>query len=272
MIDTHCHLNFQAFDDDLPQVVERAHAAGVEKIIIPGAKIDSSQKAISIAHKYQNFYATVGIHPHHAMEYSQLLDNPVGINKLITELSELAQNEKVVAIGEVGLDNYQYKNYPPVSPENRKYQLKLLALQMEVAVENNLPVILHCRNAYEEIINYLRGLPPAILEKITGVCHCFEGEEQHLKSFLDLGFFIGFDGNCTYKANDRLRNLIHSTPLDRLLLETDAPYLTPVPHRGKRNEPSYLPLIARAVAITKSVEVATVGKQTTDNAVGLFHL
>src|SRR3989344_4844350 len=149
LIDTHCHLNFLAFKKDLKEVIGRAKAAAVEKIIIPGAKIDSSRKAVEIASSYPDIYAAVGIHPHHAAEFAH------HEKEVLLQLEKLAQNKKTVAIGEIGLDHYQYKNYPPIGDNVKEWQIRLLKLQLDLAVEKKLPVILHCRQAHDEMLAFL---------------------------------------------------------------------------------------------------------------------
>ncbi len=262
--DTHCHLNFRAFTDDLASVIDRAQKAGVGRIIIPGAKIDSSQRAVEIAGQYDGCYAAVGIHPHHADEFVETQD--------FASLQRMCRNPKVVAIGEIGMDRYVYKNYPPISEEIIAKQAKLLRVQLTLAYKHHLPVILHCRQAQQDllaVITELLGNHPASLR---GVFHCFDGDEAFLRTVLSMGFSVGFDGNSTYPANAHLRELIKLTPLDRLLLETDAPYLTPVPHRGERNEPSRLPLMAQLVAEIHKKSIEEIAETTSMNARSLFRL
>lgn len=260
LIDTHAHLNFKAFKKDLDGVIQRALKADVEKIIIPGAKLDSSREAIKIAQEYPSCFAAIGIHPHHATNYSSL-----------AEIFSLAKQPKVVAIGEIGLDYYRYSNHPPISKLDKQTQKNLFCLQLELATEINLPVIIHCRQAYVDLLDILRAFLKNS-KKITGVFHCFEGEKEHLFTVFNLGFYVGYDGNITYPENQHLRNLVNLTPADRLLLETDSPFLTPVPLRGSRNEPAYLPYIAAKVAEIQGKKSTTVAKITSDNALKLFNL
>ncbi|MCL5675645.1 MAG: TatD family hydrolase [Patescibacteria group bacterium] len=281
LIDTHCHLNFQAFEKDLEEVITRAKSEGVEKIIIPGAKIDSSQKAIEIAGKYDNCYAAIGVHPHHESDTGIL-----GYYDIKKKLVELAKNKKVVAIGEFGLDYYEYQQTVhqenKITAEIKQKQKELLKIHLEVARECNLPIILHCREAFEDmlpiVLQYLR--PPSRspfghLEGVSrsvlrGVFHCFGGNEKDLKRVLDMGFYIGFDGNITFKNAYSLQNLVKLTPLDRILTETDAPYLSPEPFRGKRNEPKNVKIIARKIAEIKGIRLEEIEKITTKNALKLF--
>lgn len=267
LIDTHAHLNFKLFNKDLLEVINNAKKAGIEKIIIPGAKIDSSKKAVVIAQKYDNCFATVGIHPHHIDELSKL-----GNAVIEKELEKLIINKKVVAVGEIGLDYHEYKGYPPISEEIKKQQKELLTIQMEIAQKYNLPVILHCRDAYDDQLKSVHNYVKSSGNHITGVFHCFGGNRKHLKEILEMGFYIGFDGNITYPENKTLQELAIFTPLDRLLLETDSPYLTPIPFRSQRNIPSYLHHTATFVSGIRHISQEELAKITTQNALRLFRL
>ncbi len=261
LIDTHAHLNFKAFNQDLDEVINRAKKSGIEKIIIPGAKIDSSKKAVKIVQNYESCFAAVGIHPHHTDEFIKL-----GKPKVAEELKKLINFKKVVAVGEIGLDYHEYKNYPPISEETKKYQIELLLLQMEIAQEVNLPIIFHCRDAHDDQLDILKNL------KLTGVFHCFGGEKKHLEKVLDMGFYVGFDGNITYSDSQNLQELVRLTPIDSILLETDSPFLTPDPFRGERNEPAYLTHIASLIAQIHKISLEKVSEITTQNALKLFAL
>lgn len=294
-IDSHCHLNFKAFNKDLTDVVRRAKEAGVEKIIVPGTDITSSRRAVEIAQAYDSCYAAVGIHPHHAH------DPALTVNEdLRRELTSLLKQQRVVAVGEIGLDNHRYLKTKydnnKIDEQIRLKQKQLLLMQLELAVIHKLPVILHCREAFPELIqtvsstfakatadkNISRITSPASSVKTKyikpshppvgghGVFHCFSGNLQDLQAILTMGYYVGFDGNITY--SNESRQLVASTPLQRLLLETDAPYLTPVPHRGKRNEPQYIPLIAQAVGEYQSTSPSEVIHISTKNALDLFNL
>jgi TatD DNase family protein len=262
-IDTHCHLNFQAFQNNLNETIENAKKAGVDKFIVPGAKLDSSLKACEIANKYPDCFASIGIHPHHIDELNILKKE-----KIISEYKTLIAKPKVVAIGEIGLDYYQYKNLPAITNSDKALQKELFLLQFDFAIEKNLPVILHCREAHEDLFSILASYQK--LPKI--VLHCFDAGQNYLEKALNLGFFIGFDGNITYPKNDFLRNLVSQTPIEKLLLETDSPYLTPVPHRGQENNPANLVYIAQEVAKVKNLSLEEIGKTTTGNALNLFSL
>lgn len=260
MIDTHCHLNFKAFNKDRHQVIERAIKTGVEKIIIPGAKIDSSKKGVEIAQQYESCYAAVGIHPHHSNQ----------IDESQEELNSLVKQAKVVAVGEIGLDYHRYHNYPPISSSVKKAQRELFLLQLELAKKMHLPVIIHCREAYEDLLTILEM--SAAKGQFRGVFHCFEGTEKQLTEVLDLGFYAGFDGNITYEENSLLRKLVKLTPLDRLLLETDAPFLTPLPFRGQRNEPAFITYLTKCVAEIQQKSFEDIAGIISFNAQKLFNI
>jgi len=261
LIDTHCHLNFKAFNKDLHEVISRAKEAGIEKIIIPGAKIDSSYKAIEISQKYESCFAAVGIHPHHVADFFQS-----NSRKTTDELKMITNNKKVVAIGEIGLDYHEYKGYPPITNKVKAKQKELLMLQIEIAQTHNLPIIFHCRDAHDDQLEIIKN------QKLTGVFHCFGGEKKHLEKVLSLGFYIGFDGNITYPENKNLQDLVRYTPIDRLLLETDAPYLTPLPFRSQRNEPAHLLHTTKFVSQLRAVSIENVIETTSLNALKLFRL
>ncbi|MCJ7739838.1 TatD family hydrolase [Candidatus Microgenomates bacterium] len=261
-IDTHCHLNFKSYKKDLPEVIKRATDNKIDKIIIPGAKLDTSRKAIEIAQQYGDCFAAVGIHPHHA-DLLSAADNASDLKNLLTGL---IIQPKVVAVGEIGLDYYQYKDCPAIDEETKKRQKELFLLQLELAQENNLPVILHCREAFDDLLNVLKD------KNISGVFHCFSGNKQQLAEVLEMGFYLGFDGNITYPQNQHLRQLVESAPFDKLLLETDAPFLTPVPQRGNRNEPAFLVYTAQTVAEIKKTALDKVMEITCSNALKLFRL
>lgn len=270
LIDTHAHLNFQAFNKDLDKAISRAKNVGVEKIIIPGTKIDSSRKAAEISQKYPSCFAAIGIHPHHADEFQQL-GRPV-IEKKLREIMKQVQDDKIVAIGEVGLDYHEYKGYPPITDEIKSKQKELLTLQIEIAQENNLPIIFHCRDAHDDLLKIIADYMKSVNKPLKGVFHCFGGEKKQLKELLSLGFYVGFDGNITYPENKTLQNLVKFTPFDRLLLETDTPFLTPLPFRGQRNEPAYLTHTAIFVSQLRKISLQTLKRITTANALKLFRL
>lgn len=260
LIDTHAHLNFQAFQDDLEQVLKHAQSEGVEKIINVGTDLDSSQKALEIAQKYDCCYASVGIHPHHACNTESTPACWQGRENSLETLKELAQHPKVVAIGEIGLDYHPYENGGIANPQKQK---ELFLAQLEIARKLNLPVIFHCREAHQEMVQLIK--PPA-----RGVFHCFSGDEEFLRRILKLGFYIGFDGNLTFKNAQELQKLAQITPLEKILLETDSPYLSPEPLRGLRNEPKNVRVTAEFLSRLKGLSFTQVCQITTENAEEFF--
>jgi len=264
MIDVHCHLNFHSFAKDYDQVIKQAFEAGVTKIINVGTKIDSSQKAVDLAQKYNNLYAIIGVHPHHADKLE---------NNWLEELEKLAKKPKVIAIGEIGMDYFSYKSNAIVDP---KLQKEVFIKQIELAHRLKLPLQIHNRQAGKDIIDILINHKSYLLNP-PGMFHCMSGDLDLLKKVLDLGFYAGFDGNITYQGiakgeTTALSELVRYTPPDRILVETDSPFLTPEPYRGSRNMPSYAIITARKIAETKGVSFETIDAETTANAEELFSL
>ena len=245
MTDAHCHLQFKGFENDYGEVIKNAFDAGITKIINVGTSIDSSRKAVEFAEKYKNLYAIIGIHPHHS-------DKPE--KNYLQELEKLAENKKVLAIGEIGLDYYSYKSNGIVDPA---LQIKIFIEQLELANKLKLPLQIHNRHAGEDILKILTDHKNLLLNQ-PGMFHCFAGTKEVLKRALELGFFIGFDGNITYDGlapgeTVSLTELAKLTPLDRIVVETDSPYLTPLPFRGERNEPKHAIITARFIAQIKGL-------------------
>lgn len=270
MIDVHCHLNFHVYDADYDQVIKDAFKAGVTKIINVGTKLDSSQKAIELAKKYDKLFAIVGIHPHHA---DKIEPTPRSGQEWIDELGKLAKTPKVVAIGETGLDYYRYKSNDIVSPMLQK---EVFIKQIELSKKLRLPLQIHNRLAGKEVIEIIEHFKNDLLDP-PGMFHSMSGNIDLLKKVLDLGFFVGFDGNISYKGippseDTSLPDLVRFTPLDRILTETDSPFLTPQPYRGSRNLPSYVILVGKFIAKIKKVPEKLVAKKTTENADFLFKL
>jgi len=264
MVDAHCHLNFHAFEKDCDLVVKRAIDAGVEAIINVGTSIESSQKAVDLAQKYQNLYAIVGIHPHHADKIAKDWDK---------EIDKLAKMPKVVGIGEVGMDYYNYKSNGITDP---KAQRKIFERQIEISIENKIPLQIHGRHAGKDIIKIVSRYKKRLLP-IPGVFHCFAGNLDYLEKVLAMGFYVGFDGNITYKGfalgeDTALPELVAHTPLERLITETDAPFLSPEPHRGSRNEPSYVIIVGNSIAKIKNTSFDEVNRITSDNARKIFKI
>ncbi len=273
LIDTHCHLNFQAFENDIEKVINSAKKEGVEKIIIPGAKIDSSEKAIAIANKYDGCYAAIGIHPHHIYDYYDTSSYHSKNEEIKKLLLGLVKKDKVVAIGECGMDYFEYQKtvHPEniITPQIKEQQKELLKIHLEVAKECDLPVILHCREAFIDMLPLVEEFKKAN-SNLQGVFHCFGGSEKDLEKVLSMGFYVGFDGNTTFKNADNLRFLVKLTPLDKILIETDSPYLTPEPFRGKRNEPKNVKIVGEEIAVIKGISVEKTEEVTTKNAEKLF--
>lgn len=253
MIDTHCHLDFKDFDDDRDEVINRALKAGVTKIINVASSIEGSRRSVELANKYDMVYATVGVHPHDAGSVT---------DKVISELKLLAKDKKVVAIGEVGLD--YYRNLSP-----KEDQVSAFKKFIHLALDLDLPIIIHAREADRDALDILKREKR---EGLRGVIHCFSGSSDFMKECLDTGFFISFTANITFKKADDLRIVARDVPPDRLLLETDAPFLAPQAVRGKRNEPSYLTHLVGEWSRLLDLSKDDVARVTTHNANSLFKL
>ncbi len=287
MIDVHCHLQFQKFEEDYDAVINAAFDAGITKIINTGTQLSSSRKAVEFADKYENLYSIIGVHPHHAdkikthpetVEHTET--NAANTDKRTTdenfwieELEKLTKHPKVIGIGEIGMDYFEYKSNGIVDP---KLQQEIFEAQIELAHSAKLPLQIHNRQAGEDVIKILKS-KKHLLKSVPGMFHCFAGTKEVLHDALDLGFYIGFDGNITYKGiapgeTVALSDLAKETPLDRVVIETDAPYLTPVPHRGKRNEPQYAILTAKHVADLKGISFEKLVEQTDKNVYTIFNI
>jgi len=253
LIDTHCHLDFKDFDDDRTAVLKRSRDSGIGVIINVASSMKGTVRSIQIAEENDFIYASAGIHPHEADSVS---DNDIKL------FAEFLNKPKVVAIGEIGLD--YYKNI--TSKENQK---KLFIRLLEIAKDTSLPLIIHNRDAHIDMVDTLKNI---IGSPVNGVMHCFSGDEKFLKTCLDMGFFISFTCNITYKNASSLREIIKLVPMDRLLLETDAPFLAPQAFRGKRNEPMYVKYVAEEVARIKGFDFNKIANMTTENARKLFKL
>jgi TatD DNase family protein len=254
LIDTHCHLDFPDFNSDRELVVKSAVAAGVEVIINVSSSVAAAHQGAALAKKYPEVYAAVGIHPHDAKEHSDE-DWPV--------LRGLLKEEKVVAVGEVGLDFYRNLSEP-------KKQEEIFRKFIVTAIEAKLPLIVHSRLAQEKTLSILKEFP--VLCRHGVVIHCFSGDGDFLKECLGRGYFVSFTCNATYKKADAIREAIWQTPLDRMFLETDAPFLAPEGKRGKRNEPANLVDLAHEVARIKKIDFDMVCAETTKNARAFFRI
>ncbi len=255
-IDTHTQLNFSDFDTDREMVIGNAKKAGVKQFVVPGVDHNSCRTALHLASVHPGvIFAGVGYHPYEAPH------NP-DISYLESLLTDEQNKKLIVAIGECGLDYHEYKG--EVAAGRKDVQHRLLEEQLKLALTHNLPVILHCRDAFEDLFTILHTVPNIP----RGVLHCFSGGLQDLRSSQELGFYVGIDGNVTYSK--QLAMIVPHIPLSMLVLETDAPYLTPVPHRGERNEPKYIPLIAQKLAELQQKPVQEIMEATTTNAKALF--
>ena len=251
LIDAHCHLDDEQFANDLGAVLARATDAGVQTIITAGADVESSRAAVALAQEHENIYAVVGVHPEHAATFDDAVLNAI---------RALASQRQVVGIGEIGLDFYWTQNPP------RAAQERALIAQMDLAQELGKPVVIHDRDAHDAIIAIIqrRGGKP------RGILHCFSGDLDMARRAIDLGFYISFAGNLTFKNARQLQEIARALPLERLVIETDAPYLSP--QRGARNEPANVARVAEKIAELKNIETSVVEQATTRNSQLLFGL
>jgi TatD DNase family protein len=248
LIDSHAHLDFRRFDGDRELVIQRARETGLVAVVNIGTDLDSSRASIELAESYEFIYATVGVHPHSAKTVT---------SRVLDELRALARHPKVVAVGEIGLDYYR-----DLSP--RPVQRKVFADQLALAADLGLPVVIHSRDAHDDVIAALQGWGG------TGVLHSYSAGPARLDEVLELGFWVGISGPVTFPKAQALRRVAARVPLERLLVETDCPYLTPEPHRGRRNEPAYVRYVVEAVARAREMDPGTVAQSTADNARRLF--
>jgi len=246
MIETHCHLCDSSYDADRDAVIGRAFTSGVTKIIEIAESPPVWEKAIELTRKYENVFCALGVHPNNADKFAGFPD--------------LLNDRKVVAVGECGLDYYR-KNV------ERKVQIKVFEEHLKKALDLKKPVIVHCRDAAEDVFSILGAY-----NGITGVIHCFSSSAEFAEKFIQLGFYLGIDGPVTYPSAKNLKEIVKKIPLESILIETDSPYLTPQIFRGKRNEPSYLGYIACAIAEIKGIAASEVSKVTDGNASQLFGL
>lgn len=256
-IDSHCHLDFPKFHSDLEQAVERAFAAGAVALINVGVDLSTSKTSIGLASRYRSIYASVGVHPHDAKTLS---------SDTLEKLRQLGGEQKVVAIGEIGLDYYRN-----LSAQN--VQRQAFIDQLKLARELKKPIIVHCRDAYGDVASILdEHYLPYIAGSLPGVIHSFSAGIRYAQEFLKRGFYIGINGMVTYPDNAQLAEAVRTIPMDKLLIETDAPFLAPQTHRGKRNEPVYVLEVAKEIAKIKHLSVEEVCQVSTDNARQLFKL
>ncbi|MBU3965670.1 TatD family hydrolase [Patescibacteria group bacterium] len=291
IIDTHAHLDFKEFDRDREETIKRFFKSGGKKIINVGCDLKSSARSVALAEKYENIFASVGVHPHDADTFDA---------GALKKLEELTASQKAVAIGEIGLDYFR----PESSGSPKEKQIEAFKLQLDLAENHKKPVIIHCRDAYVELIEILKNYQPKADEPrahktpiLQGVVHCFLGSWPIAEKVLKLGFYIGFTGAITYakeaktvdvtiaskikldeldepldfaRGEPEIFKVIKNMPIDRILIETDCPYLAPALHRGERNEPSYIKYVAEKIAEIKGISVGEVEKATSENARKLF--
>ena len=249
--DTHAHYDSSKFDSDRDEVLRAAYASGVTLIVDPGDTVERSGNAVALAQQYDHVYAAVGVHPE---EWETWTDSS------IDELRVLAQSPKVVAIGEIGLDYYWDK-------EHVELQKTMFRAQIDLALELDLPIIVHDREAHGDCLAIALDYP-----ELRGVFHCFSGSAEMARELLKRGWYLGFDGPITYKNAVKALEVIHVCPRDRMVLETDSPYLSPVPNRGKRNDSRNLPYIAEVIARETGMTVEEVAVQTMKNGKRLFRI
>ena len=253
LIDSHAHLEMQEFKKDLEAVIQRAKGSGVEYIFTVGTEKKDWKRAVEIADSHPSIYAILGVHPHNAKEID---------DQTYPTLRGLCRNGKVRAYGEIGLDFF--RNLSP-----RDIQLKRFREQIGLAKELDLPIVIHDREAHRETLEILKSEKA---EESGGIIHCFSGDYEMAKACLDMGFYISIPGSITFKKAGGLREIVERIPLESLLVETDAPFLTPEPFRGKRNEPSYVRYTAQKVAEIKKVSFEKVAEITTENALRVYRL
>ena len=264
MIDTHCHLNFHAFEKDYDDVIKRALEKNVHTIINAGTQISSSKWAVDLAEKYDNLFAVVAVHPHHADKIEKSWSR---------DLEKLARHPKVIGLGECGLDYFDYASNGIVDPSLQK---KVFIKHLEIAHKYDLPLQVHSRDekARRDVIDILRS-HRNILKNVPGMFHCMAGSIESLRDILELGFYVGFDGNCMYKGVPPgeplvLSELVKFAPLDRIVIESDSPYLTPTPYRGSRNEPSYAIITGQFIANLKDIPFEKLVEETDKNVYTIF--
>lgn len=251
LIDSHAHLDDERFDKDRDKIIKDLNDQGIELVINPGADVASSVKAVSLAKKYDNIYAAVGVHPHDA----KTMDDTT-----IQLLASLAGNKKVIAIGEIGLD-YHYDNSP------RDVQKKWFVEQIRLAKKLQLPIIIHEREATQDMYNILKQESDC---NLTGVLHCYSGSLEMAREYLKMGFYISFAGPVTFKNSRVSKEVAKNIPLDRILVETDSPYLSPEPKRGKRNEPLNVRYVAAMIAELRQISFDEVAIATSENVKKIF--
>lgn len=258
-VDSHCHIDGEQFDTDREEVISRANSAGVKTMLVVGTgdatEFENFERVVRLAESYDNIYCSIGVHPHDAKTLGKTEEE---------KLINLAKSsKKVIAWGEIGLD-YYYDHSP------RDVQREVFIRQIRIAKDLNLPIIIHSRDADDETVEILTE--ECSYERFRGIMHCFGGTPEMAQNLMKIGFMISFAGNVTFKKAENLRDSAKAVPLDRLLIETDCPYLTPIPFRGKRNEPMYVVETAKFLADFYGVELEVLAQKTTENFYNFFHL
>lgn len=253
LIDSHVHLDDERFDGDRDILIKSLKSNGIELVINIGADMKSSVDSIELAKRYDNIYAAIGVHPHSASEMTE---------NTLDELRDMAKEDKVIAIGEIGLD-YYYDNSP------RDIQRKWFREQLELAKELDLPVIIHSRDATKETYDIIKEAQDGTLR---GVLHCFSGSVEVAMEYIKLGFYISIGGTVTFKNSRVVREVAEAVPLDKFLVETDCPYLTPEPYRGKRNEPMFVKYAAEKIVEIRGISFEELSKATNKNTKELFRI
>ncbi len=253
-IDSHCHINDDALFPRRKEIIEEARQNGVSLFIVPGWDMESSEKAITIAHEFEGVYAAIGFHPENLGMVS---------DDALKRIELMAKDKKVVAIGEIGLDYHWFKE-----EKDRKNQKQWFIKQIDLANRLNLPTSIHCREASEDTFLLLKEHPL----KAKGVLHCYSGSTELLREFAKLGLFFGFDGPITYKNALTPKNNVIACPVDRILSETDSPYLSPVPYRGKENHPAYVKEVVLQMATLRGIPVEEMASMIQKNTESLFHV
>ena len=288
LIDSHCHINFNAYKEDAEEVIQRSLANDIWMINI-GSQYSTSARTIKIAEEYpEGVYAVVGLHPIHLTQditesatfNGKKYDFTTKQEKFdYGKYKELAlSSAKVVGLGETGLDYYYFDEMDMDNEEIKNRQKEVLKGFIKLAEELNLPLVFHCRGskddpygAYDDMLDMLSYKLQVTSYKLKGVIHCFGGSREQAKKFLDLGFYLGFTGIITFKKSEELREVVKEIPLEKILIETDAPFLAPEPYRGKRNEPAYVQYVGQRIAEIKGISPELVARQTCDNTRKLFN-
>jgi TatD DNase family protein len=260
LVDTHAHLDFAQFGDDLEAVLARASDEGVSCVVTVGFDLESSRQAVSLAREHANLRACVGVHPHEAGKVAA---------SYLADMEELGADAQVVAVGEIGLDYYRDRAPRPV-------QRRVFEEQLDLAAELGKPVVVHDRDAHGDVIEMLRQWSEKLarsngkLSRPLGVVHCYSGDQAMAEELFELGFLVSVAGTVTFENARRLQELVDHLPMDKLLVETDSPFLSPHPYRGQRNEPARVRLVASKIAEIRGVPLREVARATTDNAARMF--